>query len=129
LPNPSPHHVDKHVGAFIRSRRRALGVSQSQLADALGITFQQVQKYESGSNRVSASKLYEVALKLDVPLSTFFEGLDMADADGSPSAVLEFLNLRGAHELVEAYLVLSPALRSRIVALATTMAGRTDEAA
>lgn len=125
----SPHHVDIHVGALIRSRRRALGISQTELAEALGITFQQVQKYERGANRVSASKLYEVAQKLDVPLSSFFEGLDMVDADGMRPPVLDFLNERGSRELIDAYLLLSPNLRSRLVALASTMAQRTDEAA
>lgn len=125
----SPHHVDKHVGALIRSRRRALGISQTVLATALGVTFQQVQKYERGSNRVSASKLYEVAQKLDVPLASFFEGLEVAEAASMRPAVLDFLNERGSRELIEAYLLLSPTLRSRLVALASTMAGRADEAA
>ncbi len=71
LPNP----VDLHVGARIRLRRRMQGVSQEKLADALGLTFQQVQKYERGANRVSASKLYEIAAALRAPISYFFDGL------------------------------------------------------
>jgi transcriptional regulator with XRE-family HTH domain len=71
LPNP----VDLHVGARIRLRRRMQGVSQEKLADALGLTFQQVQKYERGANRVSASKLYEIAAALHAPVSYFFDGL------------------------------------------------------
>jgi transcriptional regulator with XRE-family HTH domain len=71
LPNP----VDLHVGARIRLRRRMQGVSQEKLADALGLTFQQVQKYERGANRVSASKLYEIAAALRAPVSYFFDGL------------------------------------------------------
>jgi transcriptional regulator with XRE-family HTH domain len=71
LPNP----VDLHVGARIRLRRRMQGVSQEKLADALGLTFQQVQKYERGANRVSASKLYEIATALHSPVSYFFDGL------------------------------------------------------
>jgi len=77
LPNP----VDLHVGARIRMRRRLQRVSQERLADALGLTFQQVQKYERGANRVSASKLYEIATTLNTPVSYFFEGL------ADPSAV------------------------------------------
>jgi transcriptional regulator with XRE-family HTH domain len=85
LPNP----VDLHVGARIRLRRRMQGVSQEKLADALGLTFQQVQKYERGANRVSASKLYEIATALHAPVSYFFDGLadpsvDQAGA-GRPS--------------------------------------------
>jgi transcriptional regulator with XRE-family HTH domain len=71
VPNP----VDLHVGARIRLRRRMQGVSQEKLADALGLTFQQVQKYERGANRVSASKLYEIAAALRAPVSYFFDGL------------------------------------------------------
>jgi transcriptional regulator with XRE-family HTH domain len=71
----SPNPVDLHVGARIRLRRRLHGVSQEKLAEALGLTFQQVQKYERGANRVSASKLYEIAAALSTPVSFFFEGL------------------------------------------------------
>src|SRR5580698_8757948 len=71
LPNP----IDLHVGARIRLRRRMQGVSQEKLADALGLTFQQVQKYERGANRVSASKLYEIAAALRAPVAYFFDGL------------------------------------------------------
>jgi transcriptional regulator with XRE-family HTH domain len=67
--------VDVHVGLRIRMRRKALGHSQQSLADALGLTFQQVQKYERGVNRVSASKLFDVARFLGVPVGFFFEGL------------------------------------------------------
>src|SRR3954464_8804994 len=70
-----PNPVDMHVGGRVRMRRKLLGVSQEQLADSLGLTFQQVQKYERGANRVSASKLYEIAKTLQVPVSFFFDGL------------------------------------------------------
>ena len=78
----SPNPVDLHVGARIRMRRRMQGVSQEKLADALGLTFQQVQKYERGANRVSASKLYEIAASLRTPVSYFFEGLADPTNDG-----------------------------------------------
>jgi len=71
-----PSHVDAHVGSRIRLRRKLLGLSQQQLAEQLGLTFQQVQKYERGVNRVSASKLYETAQVLGAPVMHFFEGLD-----------------------------------------------------
>ncbi len=71
----APNPVDVHVGLRIRLRRKELGVSQEKLAEAIGLTFQQVQKYERAANRVSASKLYEVARALDTSTAYFFEGL------------------------------------------------------
>jgi transcriptional regulator with XRE-family HTH domain len=82
LPNP----VDLHVGARIRMRRRMQGVSQERLAESLGLTFQQVQKYERGANRVSASKLYEIASTLHSPVAYFFDGLDDPSGGGGDSA-------------------------------------------
>lgn len=76
------HPVDLYVGARLRIRRKVLGLSQTQLADALGITFQQIQKYERGANRISASKLYEAARLLQSPVSYFFEGLDETAQNG-----------------------------------------------
>jgi transcriptional regulator with XRE-family HTH domain len=78
----SPNPVDLHVGARVRIRRKMLGLSQEQLADAIGLTFQQVQKYERGANRISASKLYDIAGRLQVPVSYFFEGLVDPTSDG-----------------------------------------------
>ncbi|CAN5201644.1 helix-turn-helix domain-containing protein [soil metagenome] len=86
----SPNPVDLHVGARIRMRRKILGVSQERLADDLGLTFQQVQKYERGANRVSASKLYEIARSLQAPISYFFDGL--ADPLAAPSEQLASAN-------------------------------------
>ena len=71
----APNPVDSHVGSRIRMRRKILGVSQEKLAESLGLTFQQVQKYERGANRVSASKLYQIAKALEAPILYFFEGL------------------------------------------------------
>ena len=76
----SPDPVDIHVGARVRLRRTLLGMSQEKLGKALGLTFQQVQKYESGANRVSASRLLLIAETLGVPISYFFQGLDSANA-------------------------------------------------
>ena len=85
-----PNPVDVHVGGRIRMRRRVLGLSQEALADALELTFQQVQKYERGGNRVSASKLFAIAHVFQVPVNYFFEGLPMPGrAKGESASVLE----------------------------------------
>ena len=76
------HPVDIHVGKRVRHRRWMLGVTQQQLGDKVGIKFQQIQKYETGMNRVSASRLWDIAEALDVPVSFFFEGLVAIDANG-----------------------------------------------
>jgi len=80
------HHVDVHVGQRIRRRRWMLGITQQQLGDAVGIKFQQIQKYETGMNRVSASRLYDIATALDVPVAFFFDGVV---EDGTPETVAE----------------------------------------
>jgi ribosome-binding protein aMBF1 (putative translation factor) len=80
VPNP----IDVHVGARVRMRRLLLGMNQETLANALGLTFQQVQKYEGGANRVSASRLSAMAEILGVPISYFFGDLQQEDADLSP---------------------------------------------
>lgn len=72
----SPHHVDIHVGNRVQSLRKSKGHSQTHLGRAVGLTFQQIQKYESGVNRISASKLWDISTFLEVPISYFFEGLD-----------------------------------------------------
>jgi transcriptional regulator with XRE-family HTH domain len=81
-----PHPVDRHVGLRIRMRRKELAISQEKLAEALGLTFQQVQKYERAANRVSASKLYEIARALSTHVSYFYEGLAGCDELEAPAA-------------------------------------------
>ncbi|HWT51563.1 MAG TPA: helix-turn-helix domain-containing protein [Caulobacter sp.] len=105
-----PRPVDVHVGGRVRMRRKMIGVSQEQLADALGLTFQQVQKYELGSNRVSASKLYEIAKILKVPIAFFFVGLvDTAtnakayEASRRELVIRTFLNTPEGLELAAAF--------------------------
>jgi transcriptional regulator with XRE-family HTH domain len=83
-----PHPVDVHVGARVRLRRTALGMSQEKLGDAIGLTFQQVQKYERGTNRIGASRLYELSRVLEVPVAFFFEELDPAALAGTHAAGL-----------------------------------------
>jgi len=120
----TPDPIDIHVGKLIRARRRAIGVSQHDLAPLIGVTFQQVQKYEIGSNRVSASKLFAIAQALGVPVATFFADLEEAGAD--PSVLSEFgdfLTFNGSTELVKAYRHLSTDQRRVLVDLAQVMAG------
>lgn len=104
LESRTPNPVDLHVGARIRMRRRMQSVSQERLADALGLTFQQVQKYERGANRVSASKLYEIATTLHAPISYFFDGLDDPAGDGARA------DTAGDEQTVHAFLMTSEGL-------------------
>jgi transcriptional regulator with XRE-family HTH domain len=73
--------IDRHVGARIRERRIMLGLSQQQMADMIGVTYQQAHKYERGINRISAGRLYEITRVLNVPITYFFEGLDITEDD------------------------------------------------
>lgn len=72
----STNYFDKHVGRKIKLKRSSLGITQGELGDMLGVTFQQIQKYEKGDNRVGAGKLYEISTILNVPVSYFFDGLE-----------------------------------------------------
>jgi len=94
----SPNPIDVHVGLQVRLRRKELKISQEKLADTLGLTFQQVQKYERGANRISASKLYEIARTLRVPIGWFFEGLTDPVTGRSPD--LEAFSPAYAHEFL-----------------------------
>ncbi len=80
-----PHPVDVHVGARVRTRRTLLGMSQTKLGDALGLTFQQVLKYEKGANRIGSSRLYDLARVFDVPIEHFFEDMLPEVAASSPA--------------------------------------------
>ncbi len=80
---PSP--VDVHVGARLRRRRTLLGMNQTKLGDAIGVTFQQVQKYESGANRISASRLFDLSRMFEVPVEYFFDDMPTAVAASSPT--------------------------------------------
>jgi transcriptional regulator with XRE-family HTH domain len=122
-----PNPVDLHVGARIRMRRKILGVSQERLAEDLGLTFQQIQKYERGANRVSASKLYEIAKSLQSSVAYFFEGL--ADttgegvAEGGEPYVHDFLMTSEGLELAGLFpKITRPKVRRRILELVRSMA-------
>jgi transcriptional regulator with XRE-family HTH domain len=108
LQKKSPNQVDRHIGSRVRARRIMLGMSQEKLADALGLTFQQVQKYEKGVNRIGASRLLHIAGILDVSIEFFFEGLPGLRAGGfsDDSLVAEFLTRSESDRLVRGFLKL-----------------------
>jgi transcriptional regulator with XRE-family HTH domain len=127
----APNPTDKHVGARVRMRRMMLGMSQEKLGDALGLTFQQVQKYEKGANRIGASRLQQIAQILQVPVSFFFEGAPSAPGqpvDGlaeapSPAYVSDFLATSDGLALTKAFMGIKDAkLRRRIVDLVEQIA-------
>ena len=119
------HPVDLYVGARLRIRRKVMGLSQTQVADALGITFQQIQKYERGSNRISASKLYDAAKLLQAPVSYFFEGLDETDGghdDGFAHRMIQFISTPEGLELAALFPRLDDRrVRRRVVDLVRAM--------
>ncbi|UOA31188.1 hypothetical protein DSM110093_00951 [Sulfitobacter sp. DSM 110093] len=116
------HVVDVHVGKRIRQRRWLTGMTQQRLAELVGIKFQQIQKYETGANRVSASRLWDIADALDVPVPFFFEGLkeDEADApiDGLPA---DLMADKEAMELVRSYYAIPENQRRRLFELARVL--------
>jgi transcriptional regulator with XRE-family HTH domain len=120
----SPNPIDRHVGLRIRMRRKEMGVSQERLAESLGITFQQVQKYERGANRVSASKLWEIAGALKTPVAYFYDGLGDQDAAGAKrDLVQDFMCSSEGMELMATFpLIAEPAIRRKIVELVRVVA-------
>jgi transcriptional regulator with XRE-family HTH domain len=132
----APNPIDRHVGLRIRLRRKELGVSQERLADSIGLTFQQVQKYERAANRVSASKLWEMARVLKTSISYFYEGLGDPSASEPPTnvgerqSVHDFLLTPEGLELASAFPRIKRArVRRRILELARALAeeGEGDE--
>lgn len=93
-----PNPIDIHVGGRIRLRRTLLGMSQERLADAIGLTFQQVQKYERGANRVGSSRLFDLSRILDVPMSYFFDEMAPGVADKTPSKLMGRAQVRTEYE-------------------------------
>ncbi len=115
-----PHPIDVHVGSRVRLRRTLLGLNQTQLGERLGLTFQQIQKYERGVNRISASRLYQMSHILDVPVSYFFDDLDEEAGAWSPDDVML---KRETLELVRAYYRIGdPAARKGLFELTKAMA-------
>jgi transcriptional regulator with XRE-family HTH domain len=127
----APNPIDKHVGSRVRMRRMMLNMSQEKLGDALGLTFQQVQKYEKGTNRIGASRLHQIAQTLQVPVSFFYDGAPhvgahhgggMAEAP-SPAYISDFLATSDGLSLTKAFMrIKNSKLRRRIVELVEQIA-------
>lgn len=123
--------IDLHVGRRLRQRRRFLGLTQQKLAEQVNIRFQQIQKYESGANRISASRLWSLSKALRVPVSYFFEGLDDealgADLNGrngcAPNASQDVFSNKETIDLVRAFYNLDEEPRRRLLDLAKAMSG------
>lgn len=128
---PKPNPIDIHVGTRVRLRRTMLGLSQEKLGDSLGITFQQIQKYEKGSNRIGASRLQKLSEILKTPISFFFEdapssektmvgGLSEAD---SPNYLVDFLSTSEGLQLNKAFAnIKDPKVRKKIIDLVCSLA-------
>lgn len=121
--------VDRRLGQRVRTRRLEIGMSQEKLADLLGVTFQQVQKYEKGINRIAASRLFDIAASLDMPISTFFDGLTPARAPGGvaenegDSFIYDVLATPEGLQLVTLFSAIeSPKVRKRVVELVRAIA-------
>jgi transcriptional regulator with XRE-family HTH domain len=134
-----PNPIDVQVGSRVRLRRNMLGLSQEKLGTAIGLTFQQVQKYERGANRIGASRLHELSRVLDVPVSFFFDDVDPVRAPAIPGGFAEPpaegfesdpLRRRETIDLVDAYYaVADPALRRRLLDLARALAAEGERTA
>lgn len=118
------HPVDVHVGKRIRHRRWLVGMTQQQLAEHVGIKFQQIQKYETGANRVSASRLWDIADALDVPVSFFFEGIEVEEGETtgkSENVPADILGDKEALDLVRSYYAIPENQRRRLFELARVL--------
>lgn len=133
----TPDPIDIHVGSRVRLRRTMLGMSQEKLGDSLGITFQQVQKYEKGTNRVGASRLQNIAGILDVPVAFFFEGAPgegqgsaAGMAESSTNYVVNFLSSSEGLQLNRAFVKISDVkVRRRIIDLVKSLADEDETSA
>lgn len=127
----APNPIDKHVGSRVRMRRVLIGMSQEKLGESLGLTFQQVQKYEKGTNRIGASRLQQISTILAVPVSFFFDGAPGSDplkpglSDGASSAfVVDFLSTTEGLQLNKAFVrIKDPKVRRRVVDLVAALSG------
>lgn len=130
----SPNPVDKHVGSRVRMRRMMINMSQEKLGESLGITFQQIQKYEKGTNRIGASRLQHISSVLGVPVAFFFEGAPATGTgpgglaeDASPAYVADFLATSEGLALTRAFTRIADSkVRRRIVDLVEALAGKED---
>lgn len=121
-----PNPIDTYVGSRVRLRRKVLGLSQEKLGDRLGITFQQIQKYEKGTNRVGASRLQAMATVLEVPVSYFFPDEKVASEglqEEGAAFVMDFMSTSDGIELTRAFMrIRNPKVRRKLVELARAMA-------
>ncbi len=127
-----PNPIDAHVGSRVRLRRMVLGMSQEKLGNLLGLTFQQVQKYEKGTNRIGASRLYKLSEVLDVPVSFFYEELPGSEKNTTAAgfsepttetSIVEFMNSREGVELNRAFVkITDPKIRRHIIDLVRSLA-------
>lgn len=131
----APNPIDIHVGARVRMRRVLIGMSQEKLGERLGLTFQQVQKYEKGTNRIGASRLQQISEILGVPPSFFFEGAEPAASGGgfaeasSSAYVVDFLSTVEGLQLNKAFVrIQDPRVRRKIVELVRALGGDEESA-
>ncbi len=115
------HPVDVHVGKKIRQRRWLTGMTQQQLAEQVGIKFQQIQKYETGANRVSASRLWDISDALDVSVSFFFEGLESKADEGTHNVPADIMGDKEALDLIRSYYAIPENQRRRLFELARVL--------
>ncbi|MEL7026157.1 MAG: helix-turn-helix transcriptional regulator [Pseudomonadota bacterium] len=115
------HPVDVHVGKRVRHRRWMVGMTQQQLAERVGIKFQQIQKYETGMNRISASRLWDISEALDVPVGFFFDGLDNAAEHSNEDLPSDIMADKEALELVRSYYSIPETQRKRLFELARVL--------
>jgi len=125
-----PHAVDVQVGKKIRNQRMISGISQSELGDRIGVTFQQIQKYEKGSNRVSASRLVEIAGAMNIDVRSFFDEMEGQAANNNESVKEEFVVSRQGLLLNSAFLsIKNEAIRTKILKLVQEIASTETVAA
>ena len=133
-----PNPIDIHVGSRVRLRRMLLSMSQEKLGDQMGLTFQQIQKYEKGTNRIGASRLYNIAQILEVPVQFFFDDAPLAAGQSEgvsgmsepkmENFLYEFISTRDGLELIRAFVsIRDPKVRKRVVDLVRTLSNE-DEA-
>jgi transcriptional regulator with XRE-family HTH domain len=140
-PGRKPNPMDIHVGSRVRLRRMVIGMSQEKLGEKMGLTFQQIQKYEKGTNRIGASRLFQLSQIMDVPVQFFFEDAPAAYTNRSPAMagfseskteafLLDFLNSRDGLELNRAFVkITDPKVRKRVVELVRALSEEVTGAA
>jgi transcriptional regulator with XRE-family HTH domain len=136
-PGRKPNPMDIHVGSRVRLRRMVIGMSQEKLGEKMGLTFQQIQKYEKGTNRIGASRLYQLSQIMDVPVQFFFEDAPLHVANRHAAVagfheskteafLLDFLNSRDGLELNRAFVkITDPKVRKRVVELVRALSEET----